>query len=49
MNKNELIEIKQGRHVGRPSVLKVLCKELTGEILVIGDVAAVSKGELFLS
>ena len=45
---NEIIKINQGKHVGRPSVLKVSCKEYTGEILVSGDVVAISKGDLLI-
>ena len=45
--KEELIEINQGQYVGRPSVIKVSCKEETGEIFVSGDVKVIMKGELY--
>ena len=45
--KNEVIYINQGQYVGRPSVLKVSCKEDTGEIFVIGDVRVLMKGNLY--
>ena len=45
--KNEVIYINQGKYVGRPSVLKVSCKEDTGEIFVIGDVRVLMKGDLY--
>ncbi len=44
--KNEAIDIHQGRFVGRPSVLKVSCKEDTGEIMETGEVSLIMKGEL---
>lgn len=43
--KGETIELHQGSYVGRPSILKVSCKENTGEMLVAGDVVMVTKGE----
>ena len=45
--KDEVIFINQGQYVGRPSVLKVSCKEDTGEILVSGEVNVLMRGELY--
>lgn len=44
-SKRETIALHQGSYVGRPSVLKISCKEETDEILVAGDVVMVTKGE----
>ena len=45
--KNKSICINQGQYVGRPSVLKVSCKEETGEIFVSGEVNVLMRGELY--